>query len=187
MERPMSYYAALCEAMNLCAEAPNSIFLGQGVGVHGTSMSTSFDVIASEKRIEMPVCEDLQMGMATGMALSGLLPICIFPRWNFMICAANQLVNHLDRLSLYSDGGYKPKVIIRVAVPSVDPFYPGPQHDDDFTQAFRLMCRTIKIVTLRRTCEVVQQYKNALKRNGSTILVEFTEHYKDERRKEMQQ
>ncbi len=104
-----------------------------------------------------------------------------------MICAANQLLNHLDRLSLYSDGGYKPKVIIRVAVPSVDPFYPGPQHDDDFTQAFRLMCRTIKIVTLRRTCEVVQQYKNALKRNGSTILVEFTEHYKDERRKEMQQ
>lgn len=183
----MSYYAALCEAMNLCAEEPNSVFLGQGVGVRGTSMSTTFDGVPEHKKIEMPVCEDLQMGMATGMALVGYIPICIFPRWNFMICAANQLINHLDRLSLYSDGGYKPKVIIRVAVPSVDPFYPGPQHDDDFTQAFRLMCRTIKIVTLRRTCEVVQQYKNALKRNGSTILVEFTEHYKDERRKEMQQ
>lgn len=179
-----TYYNNLCEAMQRCVAVPNSIFLGQGVGVPGTSMSSTFRDVPDDKRIEMPVAEDMQMGMATGMALAGYLPICIFPRWNFLICATNQIVNHLDRLVLYSGGGYRPKVIIRVAVPSVDPFYPGPQHDDDFTAPFRLMCRTIKIITLRRSCEVVPQYDAALKRRDSTILVEFTENYKGERAKE---
>lgn len=182
----MSYYGALCEAMRLCAEVPESVFLGQGVGVAGTSMSSTFDGIPHEKRIEMPVAEDLQMGMATGMALGGYLPICIFPRWNFMLCAANQIVNHLDRLPLYSDGGYKPKVIIRVAVPSVEPFDPGPQHDDDFTDAFRLMCRTIRVFTLRRESDIIPAYRAALKWNQSSILVEYTSQYRNERSKEYQ-
>lgn len=165
----------------LCACVPRSIFIGQGVGVPGTSMSSTFNSVPDKKRIEMPVAEDLQCGMAVGMALGGFLPICVFPRWNFVLCAANQLVNHLDRLPLYSDGRYKPKVIIRVAVPSVDPFYPGPQHDDDFTDAFRLMCRTVRIFTLRRAAEILPSYKAALAWNQSSILVEYTDQYKNAR------
>ena len=181
----MSYYDNLCVAMNLCGKYDNAIFLGQGVANGGTTMSSTFATVNMNKRIEMPVAEDMQMGIATGMALGGYLPICVFPRWNFLICATNQIVNHLDRLPIYSDGGYRPKVIIRTAVPSVDPFYPGPQHDDDFTAPFRLMCRTIKIVALRRASDIVPQYQNALERNGSTLLVEFTEQYRQQRAKEL--
>lgn len=181
----MNYYEQLCEAMKLCAEQPESVFIGQGVANLGTSMSSTFADVPMEQRLEFPVAEDLQMGFATGMALDGMLPICVFPRWNFVICATNQIVNHLDRLPIYSDGGYRPKVIIRTAVPSVDPFYPGPQHDDDFTAPFRLMCRTIKIVTLRRASEIVPQYRNAIERKTSTLLVEFTEQYRKQRAKEL--
>jgi hypothetical protein len=120
--------------------------MGQGVGCRRHHHERHVRDVPDGQKLEMPVAEDMQMGMAIGMALSGNLPVCVFPRWNFLICAANQLVNHLDRLPLYS--GYKPKVIIRTAVPSKFPFNPGPQHDDDFTAPFTAMLRTVHVVRL---------------------------------------
>jgi pyruvate/2-oxoglutarate/acetoin dehydrogenase E1 component len=174
----MNYYSELCLAMNLLADDPRTVFMGQGVGNAGTTMSGTFDDILPHKRIEMPVAEDMQLGMATGMSLTGAIPICIFPRWNFLLCAANQLINHLDRLSLYS--GYLPKVIIRVATPSKAPFYPGPQHDDTFYTAFRLMLRTTDMVSLQSSESIVTAYDKALHSPRSTILVEYTDLYKND-------
>ena len=172
-----SYYDELCLAMNMLADDPRVVFMGQGVGNAGTTMSSTFDDISAERRLEMPVAEDLQCGIATGMSLTGLVPVCCYPRWNFMICAANQIINHLDRISLYSD--YRPKVIIRVASPSKAPFYPGPQHDDNFHTAFRLMLRTIDMVALIEETDIVNQYQKALHSPRSTILVEYSDRYKD--------
>ena len=178
----MTYFSELCDAMKLLGEDSRTIFLGQGVGNPGTTMSPTFDAVPQDKKIEMPVAEDMQCGMATGMSLQGYIPICVFPRWNFLICATNQLVNHLDRLSLYSD--YRPKVVIRTAVPSKSPFNPGPQHDDNFTAALRLMLRTTDVVTLYNEADIVPQYEKALHSPRSTILVEFTDYYRSEREKQ---
>src|SRR3954467_833148 len=95
-----SYFEELCGAMALVAQNPKCIFMGQGVGNPGTTMSDTFRDVPAAQKLEMPVAEDMQMGMAIGMALEGRLPVCVFPRWNFLLCAANQLVNHLDRLQL---------------------------------------------------------------------------------------
>jgi pyruvate/2-oxoglutarate/acetoin dehydrogenase E1 component len=176
-----NYFDELCVAMALVAAQPKSIFMGQGVGNPGTTMSDTFRDVPAAQKLEMPVAEDMQMGMAIGMALGGHLPVCVFPRWNFLICAANQLVNHLDRLQLYSDGGYRPKVIIRTAVPSTSPFNPGPQHDDDFTFPFSKMLRSVNVVRLISPAMVVPAYREAIHAKDSTLLVEFTEYYKDAR------
>ena len=175
----MTYFDELCLAMRLLADDKRVVFMGQGVGCDGTTMAPSFRDIPAEKRIEMPVAEDMQAGMAIGMSLTGLVPVCVFPRWNFLICATNQLVNHMDRMSLYSD--YRPMVIVRVATPSTHPFYPGPQHDDDFTWAFRDMLRTTDVVTLNDESEILPAYQAALKSERSTILVEYTHEYRSER------
>jgi pyruvate/2-oxoglutarate/acetoin dehydrogenase E1 component len=174
-----NYFDSLCDAMSLVAQKPNAIFMGQGVGNPGTTMSDTFRDVPAGQKLEMPVAEDMQMGMAIGMSLGGYLPVCVFPRWNFLICAANQLVNHLDRLPLYSN--YKPKVIIRTAVPSKFPFNPGPQHDDDFSSAFSGMLRTVKVVKLHTAGCIVSAYAEALECEQSTILVEFTDSYKNAR------
>ena len=175
----MNYFDQLCLAMQTLASDERVIFMGQGVGCDGTTIAPSFRGIAPEKRIEMPVAEDLQAGMAIGMSLQGFIPVCVFPRWNFLICATNQIVNHLDRLSLYSE--YRPKVIIRTATPSTSPFYPGPQHDDDFTAPFRAMLRTTDVVTLDREDQIVPAYVAALHSPRSTIICEYTDRYKDQR------
>lgn len=178
----MSYFDELCLAMNLLADDDRTLFMGQGVLCEGTTMAPTFKDIPAAKRIEMPVAEDMQCGMAIGMSLRGIIPICVYPRFNFMICATNQIVNHLDRLSLYSD--YRPKVIIRTAVPSKSPFNPGPQHDDDFTSAFRAMLRTTDVVCLQSEEDIVPQYQKALHSPRSTILVEYTDFYRSERGKQ---
>jgi pyruvate/2-oxoglutarate/acetoin dehydrogenase E1 component len=172
-----SYFDELTKAMTCLAENPRAIFIGQGVGIAGTTLTDSLRYVPPEKLLEFPVAEDLQMGMAIGMALDDWLPICIFPRWNFLLLAANQLVNHLDRLPIYSRGGYRPRVIIRVAAPAVNGFDPGPQHSDDFTVAFRCMLKRVKMVTVDAPSLIVDQYKEAAIAPHSTIMVEYTALY----------
>jgi pyruvate/2-oxoglutarate/acetoin dehydrogenase E1 component len=174
-----TYFETLTEAMDMLAREPRAVFVGQGVGCAGTSMTDSLRNVPRDKLIEFPVAEDLQMGFCTGLAIEGWLPVCIFPRWNFLLLAANQLVNHLDRLPIYSGGGYNPKIIIRVAAPSTAPFYPGPQHDDDFTTAFEEMLRTVVVQRLCDVTDILPAYRHAVGREGSTLLVEYAELYKD--------
>ena len=52
------------------------------------------------------------MGMCAGLSLEGYVPISIYPRFNFMMLAINQLVNHIDKMKEMSKGMLIPKVII---------------------------------------------------------------------------
>lgn len=159
------------------SERPNAIFLGQAVRDPGTAMHTTLSGVPMEKRVEMPVAENMQMGMCTGLALAGFLPICIFPRINFLLEAISQLVQHLDKLPLYSDGGYRPRVIIRTAVAHDQPMNPGEQHLGDYSSALVLMLKTVYIDCLNRAEEIMPAYRAAVDREGSTILVEYLKHY----------
>lgn len=176
-----AYHAELCRAMEWLGRQPDVVFLGQGVANNGTSMSDTFAGVPMEKRVEMPVAEEMQVGMCVGMSLRGLVPICIVPRWNFALRAADAIVNHMDRLPVYSGGGFRPRVIVRTAVPSASPFDPGAQHDADFTEAFRLMLRTTRVVTLDDAGAILPAYREAYESQGSAILVERVEHYRNER------
>ena len=173
----ISYHGALTDAMTQLGRRRDTIFMGQGVGCAGTTMTDTLDGVPKEKLLEFPVAEDLQMGTAIGMALAGWLPICIYPRWNFLLLAANQLVNHLDRLPIYSAGGFNPRVIIRTAVPSTSGFNPGPQHSDDFTAAFEHILHKVQIVTLDHASDIMREYEFAAEVPHSTLLVEYTAKY----------
>lgn len=146
------------------------LFLGQGVRCPGTFMSTTLTAVSMEQRIELPVAEEMQMGMSIGLALAGFIPISIYPRWNFLILAANQLVNHLDKM--------QPHVIVRVGIGSTKPLDPGPQHRGDFTEAFRLMMPNTHIERLEHATDVATAYRAALQRPGPSILVEIADLYK---------
>ena len=125
-----------------------------------------------EKRIEMPICEDFTVGFATGLALEGYIPIVFIPRWDFLLLAANQIINHLDKIPML--GPLNPRVIIRTAVGAKKPIDPGPQHTQDYTLPFREMCKRVNIVSVRNP---VRDYKNALDWGGSYIFVEYMERY----------
>ena len=164
------YFEALCESMALLSQQPNVIFMGQSVGSPGTAMYETLRDVPQEKRLELPVFECCKMGMATGIAMAGGLPICIYPRINFMLEAIPQLVQHLDKIPLFSD--YRPKVIIRTAIATPIPLDAGPQHLGDYSDAIQAMLSTVKVVKLTSAEMIVPEYLAAMERELSTILVE---------------
>ena len=167
--------------MNYLAKNERTIFLGQAVKVPGTSMSNTFKEINPNKLIELPVAEEMQMGIANGLAINGLIPVSVFPRWNFLLLAMNQLINHLDKIKLMSNDGYKTKVIIRTGIGSEKPLHPQYQHVGDFTDAVRKMCSNIELIKLNEAKDIFPAYKKALQREDgkSTIVVEYGDYYNE--------
>jgi len=175
----LKYFDELKRSMEYLAEDPDTVFLGQAVACAGTAMSNTLKDIPDRCKVELPVNEDMQMGMTTGLALQGKLPVSIFPRWNFILLATNQLVNHLDKISDMSDGGYQPKAIIRTSIGSERPLHPGHQHIGDYTEAYRSMLHNVEVIRLEEPEEVFPAYEKARNRNDgkSTILVEYGDYY----------
>lgn len=176
----MKYGEAITEAMTWLGSQPDTLFLGQSVAYPGTVIYGTLEGVPMEKRIELPVFENVQVGLSTGLALQGFVPVSCFPRWPFLIDAASQIVNHLDRLPLYSRGGFKPKVIIRVGIPTDKPLNPAEQHLGDYSLAFRLMLLTVDVIKLPANPDgILEVYQKAYWRQDgrSTIVVEHTERY----------
>lgn len=168
----MKYYDEIKRAMSFLETQPNTLFIGQSIQYPGTGMYDSLAHINNDKKYEFPVAENLQMGVCIGLALNGILPISIYPRWNFLICAADQIINHLDKIPLMSDMEYIPKMIIRVAIGSESPINPQDQHKGDFTEAFKSMCKTINIIKLESPEEIFPAYQKSIDSKFSSILVE---------------
>ncbi len=168
------YFKRLTEAMTLLAQHEKTLFVGQAVKYPGQRAFKTFQGVPMGRRIEMPVCEDFQMGFCTGLSLEGFIPVSFYPRWDFLIIAANQLVNHLDKLPAM---GWKPKVIIRTAVGGKTPLDPGPQHVQDHSFAVRLMLHTVQVHELLKAEDILPAYRRALEAKHSSILVEHMEKY----------
>lgn len=177
----MKYFDELKRSMEWLAEKEDTLFLGQAVEYPGTALTNTIANVDKSKLLEMPVNEEMQMGMTLGMALNGSVPVSFFPRWNFLILAANQLVNHIDKINIMSDGGYKPKIIIRTAIGSQRPLHPQHQHISDFTAGFRALCDYVDIIRLEEPHQVFNAYKYAYERtdNRPTLLVEWGDFYSE--------
>jgi pyruvate/2-oxoglutarate/acetoin dehydrogenase E1 component len=169
----MTYFDALTKAMEWLGSRKDTIFIGQAVSYPGTAMYNTLSKVPEDKRMEMPVAEEMQMGISAGLALAGYTPISIFPRWNFLLCGMSGLVNHIDKYPLISD--FKMKVIIRTGIGSVNPLDPQWQHKGDFTGAIKNMCKTVNVVRLEKPEQVFPEYYAAYNSNRSTILVETSD------------
>jgi len=167
--------------MDWLADHKDTIFLGQAVSVPGTAMSNTLVDVSHDKKVELPVAEEMQMGMTLGMGLQGLIPVSIYPRWNFLLLAINQLINHIDKIDIMSGGGYRPKLIIRTGIGSERPLHPQHQHVGDFTEAVQRMCTTLEVLRLEEPEDIFPSYEKALMREDrrNTILVEYGDYYNE--------
>ena len=173
----MSYKQEVQKGMDLLAEQPNSIFIGQAVEYKGTALTHQVKSFDSYKLLELPVAEEMQAGFALGLALEGYLPISLYPRMNFIILAMNQIINHLDKWEAMSCGMSKPKVIMKAVAGSQYPLDPGHQHRANYTQAFKSMVTNIDVVELLYPEQVFPAYQKALDTNKSTLIIEHGDFY----------
>lgn len=172
----MNYKEEILKATDMLAEDKRVLFIGQNVIYGGpVAIQESLENVPLTKIIELPVAEEMQMGLSIGLALEGYIPVSIYPRMDFLILAINQLVNHLDKIRMMSVGRYCPKVIIRTFIGSRKPLDAGLQHTQDHSEALRHMLHEIEIETLIDAEDILPAYKIALANNKSTILIEMSE------------
>ncbi len=167
--------------MEYLGKKNDTIFIGQAVEVPGTAMSNTLKSISSKKLLELPVAEEMQMGMTIGLAMNKNVPVSIYPRWNFLLHAMNQLVNHLDKFNIMVGNKQKIKTIIRTSIGSKKPLHPQHQHIGDFSTSVQKMCKSIEIIKLENPKQIFPAFKKAyLRKDGkSTILVEYGDYYNE--------
>ncbi len=173
----MTYKDTLTSMMTRLGKMDDTVFIGQQIVFPGNPMSGTLVDVPKEKMIELPVMEDSQMGMSLGMAMTGKFVITFYPRWDFLICATNQLVNHVDKIGLMSGGQFNPNMIIRVGKGSEIPLNPGHQHKGNYFKEFRSIINNIVCFDCITTEDVEIAYKFAIENGGITLINEYPEKY----------
>jgi pyruvate/2-oxoglutarate/acetoin dehydrogenase E1 component len=171
----ISYKDELTTAMTYLGEQDNTIFIGQQIVYAGNPMSTTLGNVSKDKMIEVPVMEETQMGMSLGLAMTGKTVITFYPRWDFIVLAVNQLVNHVDKYNLMT--GKTVNLLIRLGKGSDTPLDPGHQHKGNYLNEFKSMCPNIKFHNLINATDIVATYKETYSSGGVHVLVEYPELY----------
>ena len=99
----MKYKQELINSMEWLSGKDDTIFLGQSVLYSGNAIYNTLNTLPKEKMLEVPVFEEVQMGMSTGLALEGYTPISCFPRFDFLMRCMDALVNHLDKVQYMTE------------------------------------------------------------------------------------
>ena len=165
-----TYLSEIQKSMKVISKKKNSIFLGQSVKYPGSSIFESLKYVKENKKFELPVFEDTQMGITLGLALEGFFPISCFPRFDFLVLGLNQLINHLDKIDYLSNKKFSSKIYIRTMIGSKKPLDAGQHHTQNHSSGLRKILKKIKIVELKNKHQVLKLYKHHLKSKENIIL-----------------
>lgn len=170
----MTYKDHISAAMTELAKDERVCFVGYNVK-YGRAAGTLKEVPEAQL-YEMPLAENLMMGAAIGMSLDGRIPVVYFERMDFVLCALDSIVNHLDKLKKLSEGIHQPACIIRCVVGnSVSPLFTGATHTQNFTKAMREMVTfPVRELHVKGMIEMeyARAYRNA-KAGISTMLIDY--------------
>lgn len=170
----MTYKESITKAMDNLGKKKDVVFLGEGIINAGRIYDTLSNIPLS-KCIEFPIAENLIMGSAIGLAISGLKPVVIFQRMDFMLCAADAIINHLAVIPKMSGEKVKLPVIIRAIMDRrCDKFDCGLQHNKDLVYIFKPYIHTIE---LKGSMDIQKYYEIAYETNSPMLIVENRELY----------
>jgi len=115
--RELSYAEAIREAhAQLLADDPSVFVIGQGLWSPwyvGGSMEDLEKEFGCDRIIDSPVSESATTGVAVGAALSGMRPIVVHPRMDFVTLAIDPIVNQAANWSHMFGGRASVPVVVR--------------------------------------------------------------------------
>lgn len=98
-KRRITYGQAVAEAMTQAMATDQSVItLGQGVDEAGYVYDTTkglSEKFGKERVIETPIAEAAMTGLILGAAITGLRPILVHMRNDFLLVSMDQIVNHI--------------------------------------------------------------------------------------------
>ena len=118
--RTLKYREALDEALVQAMERDDAVFcLGVGVddpkGIFGTTVS-AFRKFGGARVMDTPLAENAMTGIAVGAALSGMRPVLVHARNDFLLLTMDQLVNHAAKWRYMSGGLLRVPLTVRAII-----------------------------------------------------------------------
>lgn len=118
--RVLSYAQALNEALELALSGNTSVFvLGQGVDDPSAMFGATKGLrekFGSARVSDTPVSEEAMMGVCAGAAMSGMRPVYMHNRPDFILLGFNQLVTHAAKYSYMDNGLTKVPMVVWAAI-----------------------------------------------------------------------
>ena len=118
--RLLSYAQAIREAhAQLLENDPRVFIFGQGLyspWYAGSSLKDIDKDYGRERVIDSPVSENATTGAAIGAAIAGMRPIVFHPRMDFMLLAADPIINQAANWSYLFAGKINVPVVIRAVI-----------------------------------------------------------------------
>lgn len=165
----VTYREALREEMFKLAQNPKVRFVGYNT-TYGPKMNGTLEGL-HDHCIEMPVAENLMAGVAMGLSLKGFLPVLCFERFDFVLAAADAIVNHIGNLQPY---GLVMPMIIRVCIGTDKPLDPGHQHKQDHCGLLH-GSNFLRVRLLSNVADIRKAYATPIDR--PYIFIEYKELY----------
>ncbi len=136
--KQLTMHQALNSALDAAMSSDQNIILyGQDIATCGGVFRITdglIDKYGSQRVFNTPLSETLMAGMAVGMALQGLKPICEMQFMGFAYSTLDQMINHISRLQHRTKGLASTNIVFRI------PFggqIPAPEHHaDSYEQLF---------------------------------------------------
>jgi pyruvate dehydrogenase E1 component beta subunit len=118
--RELSYRDAIREALGQALERDKRVFLiGEGIddpgGVFGTTIGLQ-ERFGRDRVMDMPIAENGLTGVANGAAMTGMHPVLIHMRVDFLPMAMDQMINHAAKWSFMTAGRVKVPVTFRAII-----------------------------------------------------------------------
>lgn len=168
------YQDRIKEAMQWLGNQPKTVFMGEGLKNAGEVYGT-LSTVPLRKCLEVPICENLLVGAGIGLTMQGFKVVIVFQRMDFMLLAADAIINHLALIPSMSGGQFPLSLIIRAIIGSTNPkFDMGPQHNKDLRYIFEPY---IKVITLEKGARILSEYKKAYASTKPTMIVERRDLY----------
>lgn len=176
--REILYRDAICEAIDEEMERDERVLLlGEDVGFLGGNFKTSVGLLNKygDLRVkDTPISEAGFVGMGTGMALTGLRPIVELMFSDFLLVAADQVINNAAKITYMSGGQVSVPMVIRT------PIGGGRSSAAQHSQSMQAMVSHfpgLKVVVPSTAQEAKGLLKTAIRDNNPVLFFEHKMEY----------
>jgi len=172
-DRLLTYSQAILEGTHQEMSRDENVFvMGQGVddpkGTVGTTMNLHKE-FGIKRSFDVPVAEDGMLGVAIGAALSGLRPINVHIRFDFMLVCMNQLINMAAKSHYMFGGAVHVPLVIRGAIGRS--WGQGSQHSQAL-HSFFMHVPGLKVVAPTMASDAKGAIVSAIRDDNPVIFVE---------------
>ncbi len=98
---------------------PRVFCIGEDIGRVGGSFGVTaglYKEFGEERVRDTPISEQAIVGLSAGAALTGMIPVAEIMYNDFMLCAADQIINQAAKFRYMYGGGMKVPMVVRMAV-----------------------------------------------------------------------